>query len=87
MDGKIFNIIPIYGKGGANVQIVDLTVTGSAALTITADGHLKVVVEFSAAAPVVVVVVVVEVPASALVYVVVVVAVIAEVSTDDGGYC
>ena len=85
MDGKIFNIIPIYGKGGANVQIVDLTVTGSAALTITADGHLKVVVESSAAAPVVVVVV--EVPASALVYVVVVVAVIAEVSTDDGGYC
>jgi len=41
LNGKIFNIIPLYGKGGANVQIVDLTVTGNAALTITADGHLK----------------------------------------------
>lgn len=41
LDGKIFNIIPLYGKGKANVQLIDLVATGSAALTITADGHLK----------------------------------------------
>jgi len=41
LDGKIFNIIPLYGKGDANVQVVDLTAIGSAALSITADGHLK----------------------------------------------
>jgi len=41
LDGKIFNIIPLYGKGGANVQVVDLTATGSAALSVTADGHLQ----------------------------------------------
>jgi len=41
LDGKIFNIIPLYGKGKASVQIVDLVATGSAALTITGDGHLQ----------------------------------------------
>jgi len=41
LDGKIFNIIPLYGKGPAHVNVVDVTVSASAGLTITADGHLQ----------------------------------------------
>jgi len=41
LDGKIFSIIPVYGKGKATVQLVDLVASGSAALTITTDGHLQ----------------------------------------------
>jgi len=41
LNGKIFNLIPLYGKGGASVQIIDCVCTASAALTMTADGHLQ----------------------------------------------
>jgi len=41
LNGKLFKLIPLYGKGKASVQLVDLAATGSAALTITADGHLQ----------------------------------------------
>lgn len=41
LDGKIYSFIPLYGKGGANVQLMDLTASGTAALTITGDGHLQ----------------------------------------------
>ena len=44
LNGKLFKLIPLYGKGKASVQLVDLAATGSAALTITADGHLQVCV-------------------------------------------
>jgi len=41
LNGKIFSIIPVYGKGKASVQLVDLVASGSAALTISMDGHLQ----------------------------------------------
>merc|ERR1712198_613888 len=41
LNGKIFSIIPVYGKGKASVQLVDLVASGSAALPISMDGHLQ----------------------------------------------
>jgi len=40
LNGKIFNFIPLYGKGPAHIQIVDLDIKGTAGLTMV-NGHFQ----------------------------------------------
>jgi len=42
LNGKIFNMIPLFGKGGGSIQINDIVCSGSDTFTVTTDGYLQV---------------------------------------------
>lgn len=46
LDGKVFNFVPLYGKGNCKVKVAELDIGASAALTITPTGSLQVTNDF-----------------------------------------